>query len=83
MSKGLLRELSPGPLAPEARIMPLEQAASCRYIVQHAIIILHHEADVMTCGNPCPGDYGHHALPAAPLPPLQLAKYLISVPSQT
>ena len=24
---GLLRELSPGPLAPEARIMPLDQAA--------------------------------------------------------
>ena len=28
LSKGLLRELSPGPLAPEARIMPLDQAAS-------------------------------------------------------
>ena len=27
LSKGLLRELSPGPLAPEARIMPLDQAA--------------------------------------------------------
>jgi hypothetical protein len=27
--KGLLRELNPGPLAPEARIMPLDQAASC------------------------------------------------------
>jgi hypothetical protein len=26
---GLLRELNPGPLAPEARIMPLDQAASC------------------------------------------------------
>ena len=25
--QGLLRELSPGPLAPEARIMPLDQAA--------------------------------------------------------
>ena len=25
---GLLRELSPGPLAPEARIMPLDQTAS-------------------------------------------------------
>ena len=25
---GLLRELSPGPLAPEARIMPLDQAAN-------------------------------------------------------
>ena len=25
---GLLRELNPGPLAPEARIMPLDQAAS-------------------------------------------------------
>ena len=29
-SRGLLRELSPGPLAPEARIMPLDQAASCQ-----------------------------------------------------
>ena len=27
-SKGLLRELNPGPLAPEARIMPLDQAAN-------------------------------------------------------
>ena len=27
---GLLRELNPGPLAPEARIMPLDQAA--RYV---------------------------------------------------
>ena len=27
-SLGLLRELNPGPLAPEARIMPLDQAAS-------------------------------------------------------
>ena len=26
-AKGLLRELSPGPLAPEARIIPLDQAA--------------------------------------------------------
>ena len=28
IAKGLLRELNPGPLAPEARIMPLDQAAS-------------------------------------------------------
>ena len=28
MQIGLLRELNPGPLAPEARIMPLDQAAS-------------------------------------------------------
>ena len=27
--QGLLRELNPGPLAPEARIMPLDQAAKC------------------------------------------------------
>ena len=26
--QGLLRELNPGPLAPEARIMPLDQAAN-------------------------------------------------------
>ena len=26
--KGLLRELNPGPLAPEARIIPLDQAAN-------------------------------------------------------
>ena len=30
--KGLLQELSPGPLAPEARIMPLDQAADARMI---------------------------------------------------
>ena len=30
LAKGLLRELNPGPLAPEARIIPLDQAASCR-----------------------------------------------------
>ena len=29
-AQGLLRELSPGPLAPEARIMPLDQAAFVR-----------------------------------------------------
>ena len=28
-SEGLLRELNPGPLAPGARIMPLDQAARC------------------------------------------------------
>ena len=28
-TQGLLRELNPGPLAPEARIMPLDQAAIC------------------------------------------------------
>ena len=28
-TNGLLQELSPGPLAPEARIMPLDQAAIC------------------------------------------------------
>ena len=28
-SQGLLRGLNPGPLAPEARIMPLDQAANC------------------------------------------------------
>ena len=27
-TNGLLRELNPGPLAPEARIMPLDQAAN-------------------------------------------------------
>ena len=30
---GLLREVSPGPLAPEARIMPLDQAANCQFQV--------------------------------------------------
>ena len=29
MAEGLFRELNPGPLAPEARIMPLDQTASC------------------------------------------------------
>ena len=29
LGDGLLRELNPGPLAPEARIMPLDQAAIC------------------------------------------------------
>ena len=29
MAEGLFRELNPGPLAPEARIMPLDQAADC------------------------------------------------------
>ena len=28
MAEGLLRELNPGPLAPEARIMPLYQEAA-------------------------------------------------------
>ena len=30
-ANGLLRELNPGPLAPEARIMPLDQAANVNY----------------------------------------------------
>jgi hypothetical protein len=30
LTKGLLRELNPGPLPHEARIIPLDQAASCR-----------------------------------------------------
>ena len=34
--KGLLRELNPGPLAPEARIIPLDQAADGEeYILAH------------------------------------------------
>ena len=31
--QGLLRELSLGPLAPEARIMPLDQAANCDFSI--------------------------------------------------
>ena len=34
-SKGLFRELNPGPLAPEARIMPLDQTASCSTSFQY------------------------------------------------
>jgi hypothetical protein len=30
LTKRLLQELDPGPLAPEARVIPLDQAASCR-----------------------------------------------------
>ena len=32
---GLLRELKPGPLVPEARIMPLDQAAKCSQTHTH------------------------------------------------
>ena len=41
LSKGLFWELNPGPLAPEARIMPLDQAASglpLRMIVLHRML---------------------------------------------
>ena len=31
--QGLLRELNPGPLAPEARIMPLDQAANVTHVM--------------------------------------------------
>ena len=34
MTPGLLQELSPQPLAPEARIMPLDQTASCKHDLQ-------------------------------------------------
>ena len=34
--RGLLRELSPGPLAPEARIMPLDKAASCQHLAHRS-----------------------------------------------
>ena len=33
MVEGLFRELNPGPLAPEARIMPLDQAANVHLAV--------------------------------------------------
>ena len=36
-SKGLLRELNPGPLAPEARIIPLDQAARYPSLLQITI----------------------------------------------
>ena len=41
-SKGLLRELNPGPLAPEARIMPLDQAASgiLDHTAAHRLLLL-------------------------------------------
>ena len=35
--KGLLWELNPGPLAPEARIIPLDQTADCAYGTLHII----------------------------------------------
>ena len=31
--KGLVRDLNPGPLAPEARIIPLDQRASSSYVL--------------------------------------------------
>ena len=36
-AEGLLRELNPGPLAPEARIMPLDQAADGNAVQRHII----------------------------------------------
>ena len=42
--KGLLRELNPGPLAPEARIMPLDQAALLIAVDREALPRLHSEA---------------------------------------
>ena len=37
IEKGLFRELDPGPLAPEARIIPLDQTADCAYGTLHII----------------------------------------------
>ena len=36
LADGLFRELNPGPLAPEARIMPLDQTAN-DYLCQNAL----------------------------------------------
>ena len=41
MAKGLLRELNPGPLAPEARIMPLDQAASWKRAALAVAAVFH------------------------------------------
>ena len=40
VAKGLLWELNPGPLAPEARIIPLDQAASGRVCIPFVIQLL-------------------------------------------
>ncbi len=42
-NKGLLRELNPGPLAPEARIMPLDQAAMCGQHKLHMAGVVPHK----------------------------------------
>ena len=44
--KGLLRELNPGPLAPEARIIPLDQAAMKTLLDQ--------QRPLRAQGNHCP-----------------------------
>jgi hypothetical protein len=53
ISKGLLRELNPGPLAPEARIMPLDQAAMwwSLIIVSILVLLLRAQKDWPQCGK--------------------------------
>ena len=56
--KGLLRELNPGPLAPEARIIPLDQAA----IVVVALLRMCYDCGLCICDDN-PSSCATHATP--------------------
>ena len=43
---GLVRDLNPGPLAPKARIIPLDQRASLDVITAHPLVCYHLECPV-------------------------------------
>ena len=57
--KGLLRELNPGPLAPEARIIPLDQAA----IVRVALLRMCYDCGLRIFEG-SPSSCGTHGTPA-------------------
>ena len=57
--QGLLRELNPGPLAPEARIIPLDQAA----IVRVALLRMCYDCGLCIFEG-SPSSCGTHATPA-------------------
>ena len=50
MVKGLLLELNPGPLAPEARIIPLDQAAGDVCAIYETC---HEDVQILTSLNRC------------------------------
>ena len=65
--EGLLRELSPGPLAPEARIIPLDQAADVKYrqpiapsLERHSLVSPRQSIAYM---EPCHGLYSRACAP--------------------
>ena len=67
--QGLLRELNPGPLAPEARIMPLDQAATCFKTMVYCIRHSARAATAAMAAGPAAATANNHILHGSCRPP--------------